>query len=212
MAGLIGGAIAGGISGLFNVGVGIANLIQSGHIHPQFTPYQIPAEIQQQLGLAQTQQNAAMPGTAEYEREIQQQGANASGAIARGAKGSSSYLASIMDNSGNTDNAYGGLLKAQAGYYQHATANLFNAQDTNAQYQDKAYDINKMQPYLRALQRKYDLKGAGISNIASGLNSATKDVSGAFGLASQGNGQLQQGNLGGSIGGSSANLFNSNLA
>jgi len=182
MAGLLTGAVSGAVSGLFDVGVGIANMISAGKIKPQFTPYSVPSAINDQLGLAQTQANAAMPGTAEYENEIASNQATTGGAISRGAKGSSSYLAAIMGNSSNTTDAYGNLLKAQAGYSQNATANLFNAEDTSAQYADKAYDINKNQPYLRSLQRKYDLQGAGISNVSSGLNAASKAVSGYEGI------------------------------
>jgi hypothetical protein len=58
-----------------------------------------------------------------------------------------------------------------AGEQQNITnqQNLQNALSTYAQYEDKAYEINELQPYLQAMQQAQALTSAGIQNIVGGI-------------------------------------------
>lgn len=187
------GGGAGLLGGLFGIGTGIYNLFKAGSIHPKFVPYQIPDEIKSELALSEGQLNAEMPGTAQYTQNIQQSQGSAIGEAERAGGGASNILASLGSIQGQSNQAYNQLQVAQAQDYQRRLANLQQSQNTMAAYKDKQYEINEYEPYIRDLQRKYDLQGAGFGNIAQGLGSLS--------------GGMLSGGSGGSGGGSSAGGF-----
>lgn len=185
------GEVAGGIGSAFQLGTGIYDLFKAGSMHPQFTPYQIPPELRAMLALSQNQLNSEMPGTAQLQHNIYSNQANSIGAAERGARGSSGLLSALAGVQGQTNNAFQNLGLLQAQNYQRNLANLQQSQQVMAGAEDKQWQLNKYLPYLRELQRKYDLTGAGEQNIM-----------GAFGSAAQTTGQMAglQSMLGGGAG------------
>lgn len=194
-------SLFGALGSGFDVGVGLYDLIKGGSMHPHFTPYQIPQEEQDQLALAQAQLNSEMPGTSLYEQNILQNQGNMLGALGRGSRGSSSYLAGLSGLMGGTNKAFQNLQLMQEQSYGNRLATLMQAQNRMAGYRDKAYQINKYEPYLRDLQRKYNLTGAGEQNISGGLQGIgdVLSMSGGGGSIPAGAGDVNQ-TLGGQVG------------
>jgi len=69
------------------------------------------------------------------------------------------------------NDAYTGLLSADADARQQNQQQLMQQRDVMAQYQDKSFDFNKAQPYEQKLAQSQALMGAGMQNISGGSSS-----------------------------------------
>ena len=161
------------LGSILGAGVGLAQLIGGARMHPQRPTYEIPLEEQQRLQREQLGLNAPLAGAGLYQQEIAGQQGATLGEIARTAHGGTNYLTGLLGALGQTGRQEQQLQLATQQQYGQREAALSGAEAQMAQYKDQAFDINQMQPYLRELQRKYNLTGAGLQNImgaAGGLS------------------------------------------
>lgn len=181
-------------------------------MNPVRPTYEIPEEAKQQLGLRQSLLNAEMPGQRQATENIYTGQANALSGLARGAQDQGQYLSGLAAIAGGTNNALDNLQTQQAQNYYRNVQGLENAQNNMANYEDKAFEINKMDPYLMELQRKDLLKQAGSQNILGGINGISNTASGLLGMLGRGVSSPLGGQVAGSFGSPMSNLGPASLA
>lgn len=173
LGGIMGAAA--GAGSLFGIVSGIGQLLKAGRMHPQRPTYEIPDETKQMLGLRENLLNAEMPGEQQARQDIATNQANAMSDIARGTSDQGQYLGLLGALQGQANKSYNNLATEQAQNYNNNLGLLGQAQRAMAAAKDKAFELNKYDPYLMQLQHKYQLQNSGnqsISNGISGLASA----------------------------------------
>jgi len=168
-------AVAAGASALgslFQTGLGVSQLIKARQYRMGRPTYEIPDEVSQGLGLRQQLLNARMPGAAEAERNIYESGAASLANAQQGAMDSASLLASAAGNQGAMNRALRKLSIQEDQDYERRVQGLERQQSQMAQYRDKEFDINKMQPYQEAAATRSALIQGGLQNVAGGIQSA----------------------------------------
>lgn len=159
------------IAGIPSLAMGAYQAIKGYQLGNQERPeYEIPDSVKQMLGMAKTQASqVGLPGQSVIEQNI-------SGTTARGAN--------ILERSTQGSQLLGGITDLVTGEQQQLAnigiageqqnianqQNLQKALNTYAQYEDKAYEINELQPYLQAVQQAQALTSAGIQNIVGGIS------------------------------------------
>jgi len=150
-------------------------------MHPQRPTYEIPDEAKQQLGLQQSLLNAEMPGEEQAKQNIYGSQANAMSGLFRAAGDQGQLLSGLSAVQGGTNNALNGLQTQRAQNYYTNLSGLARAQNLMAQYRDRAFETNEMDPYMMDLQRKYDLQNSGNQEILSGINGLASTASALMG-------------------------------
>lgn len=163
---------ASALGSLFQTGLGIAQLIKARKYRMGRPTYEIPDEVKQGLGLRQQMLNARMPGAAEAERNIYESSAATLANAQQGATDSASLLAAAAGQQGATNRALRKLSIQEDMDYERRVQGLERQQSQMAQFRDKEFDINKMQPYQEAAATRSALIGGGLQNIAGGIKSA----------------------------------------
>mgnify|MGYP001766962025 CR=1 FL=1 len=148
--------------------LGIGQLIGGALMNPERPTYQIPDEIKNMLALRQMNLGGRMAGATQAQANIMQSQANTVGAYQGTLRNPNAILAGVSAAQGQTNRAFGNLGAMEAQDYQRRLAGLEGAQRTMAQYRDKAFDINEMQPYVDEARTKAALIGAGLRNISGG--------------------------------------------
>lgn len=133
---------------------------------PERPKYRIPGEAQEAVSTARTLANSTTrPGNEAAVTEINQDAADATNAAQR-VTGNQSQILGANDRAG--------LIKSRAmlnnnalnsDFKFNAQKNLIGALNNFAQYRDKAFQLNKMQPYQDKAQTKGALISGGIQNI-----------------------------------------------
>lgn len=159
------------MQGMLDTGVGLVNLISGMTKHPKFTPYSIPQEYSDMLAQAQSNLNGEMPGYSQMLSNINQNQSNTTAALGRGTDNASTYLNGIMAIQNRTNAGLQNLGVMQEQSYQQRLANLEQAQNIMGQQEAMKWQYNEYMPYMRDLQRKYDLIGGGLQSINNGLGS-----------------------------------------
>jgi len=135
----------------------------------------------------------ALPGESMLREEIQGQQANLI-EKGRGAGDPTAYLRSLSSATDSGIDAERQMRLKAIQRKDQATSDLAGFNEIEAEYQDKEFDINKMQPYKSAMASASALKEAAFKNVESGLN---KGIGAAAGSGGAGGGM-------GSMGGGSA--------
>lgn len=148
--------------------LGIGQLIGGALMNPERPTYQIPDEIKNMLALRQMNLGGRMAGATQAQANIMQSQANTVGAYQGTLRNPNAILAGVSAAQGQTNRAFGNLGAMEAQDYQRRLAGLEGAQRSMAQYRDKAFDINEMQPYVDEARTKAALIGAGLRNISGG--------------------------------------------
>lgn len=182
----------GGLEGLYSMGLGIRNLIDSGKIHPDVNTENIPQEIKDMLAQSQAQLNGQMPGTSLLEQNILANEGNTMSGASRGARGSSSFLAALASAQGASNSAFQNLQLETARNYQNNLNNLQRAEGITGQYKENQYQQD--------LQRKYDLEGAGLQDIGGGIGQMAQGAGMAAGMKSNQMPDLGMGGTGNMVG------------
>lgn len=157
--------------------LGVGQLIGGALMNPERPTYQIPDEIKNMLALRQMNLGGRMAGATQAQANIMQSQANTVGAYQGTLRNPNAILAGVSAAQGQTNRAFGNLGAMEAQDYQRRLAGLEGAQRSMAQYRDKAFDINEMQPYVDEARTKAALIGAGLRNISGGA----AGVAGAIG-------------------------------
>lgn len=137
-------------------------------MNPERPTYQIPDEIKNMLALRQMNLGGRMAGATQAQANIMQSQANTVGAYQGTLRNPNAILAGVSSSQGQTNRAFNNLGAMEAQDYQRRLAGLEGAQRTMAQYRDKEFDINEMQPYVDEARTKAALIGAGLRNISGG--------------------------------------------
>lgn len=148
--------------------LGIGQLIGGALMNPERPTYQIPDEIKNMLALRQMNLGGRMAGATQAQANIMQSQANTVGAYQGTLRNPNAILAGVSAAQGQTNRAFGNLGAMEAQDYQRRLAGLEGAQRSMAQYRDKAFEINEMQPYIDEARTKAALIGAGLRNISGG--------------------------------------------
>lgn len=159
---------------VFSSGAGLFNLIRGISMNPELPQYQIPQEVTDQLAMSENELNAGMPGYSQYLSNINQNQANTTGELERGAGSSSNFLSGLMSIQGNTNKGFQNLSLMQGQSYQQRLENLNRAQELMAQQKAAQWQYNKYMPYMRDLQRKYDLIGGGLNTLVGSADQASQ--------------------------------------
>lgn len=146
----LGIGLIGGIGQMF--GRGKANR-ELGKLMNQNPQYQENPIAKQRLGLATTLLNARMPGSANMERGIFQNQANAVANINQNATDSSQAISAAMGAQAQTNNQLNQLGLEETQDYQRRLGNLNNAQEGMIREGDKAFD-DKIRRFSDAVQMK----------------------------------------------------------
>jgi hypothetical protein len=157
----IGGGLISGITGFFQRRAAKKALAK---LHrPE---YQIPDEILRNQKMAEQAANEGLP-SAQYNQAMQ----NIQRQQNRGISAAADRRGGLMALPGLQQQANDALLGLDVKNAQARMANQQKLYGINAQvagYRDKAFDINKMQPYERDYQYNMGLLGAGNQNLVSG--------------------------------------------
>ena len=159
------GSILGGLQSAY----GIGQLIKGSKLTKSNTrpTYEIPEEIKGKLNNAQMMALEGLPAAQKqnYINNIQRSSQFALNAM-NDRKAGLAGLSSLVQNQ---NDSYNNLLGQDAAARQNNQRYLGAVQSEMAGYRDKAFDINKQQPFIDQANAAAALKGAGIQNIAGGL-------------------------------------------
>ena len=135
-----------------------------------FQPEQMPGQVTQATNLAAQNYFNGMPGTQAATQQIGQNGANA---FYNGSQGASSGgdLLDLAARIGQGQNvATNDLATRGAQYKAQALGGYQSALNNEGQWQDRLYQNNVLQPYLRTANQAASMYGAGQQNMFSGLD------------------------------------------
>ena len=160
--------IAGGAA-LVQAGIGVAQYSKGVKDAKNLTrpEYHIPPEIEKNMTEADLMSYYGMPDAqkAEYQQNIQRTQQSA----VRGITDRKGGLGTIVAAQQQTQDAYTRMLSMDV---QQRMQNIGRAQQmraTMAQYRDKAFQINEMDPYEQKYDEAQAMMGAGMQNIMGGL-------------------------------------------
>lgn len=171
--------------------LGINQNQQAKDVAPGARPvYEIPTGAKNALNLSRMTAAGNMPGYDQTRENIE---AAAASAVLQGSKFGNPAISQ----------AYRGVTSAlkdlgveNAGFRERQMNNLINSYQNYAGYQEKAFDINEMQPYEYALQQAQDLKNASNENIYGALGDLSTgiiDTMSAFDMGGEGTERQRRG-------------------
>lgn len=171
----VGGSLIGGAFKFFE---GQSQKKQANQIakNNPFVPEVLPAEVQLQTKLAQENYTNGMPGMNTARQQISQNAGNAGAIAAKGATSGADLIDSANKIQLNSDDASRQLALQAASYKSNALGGYEAALGNQAGWQDKLYQNNQLQPYLRAANTSAALTGAGNINEFSGIDTATQGL------------------------------------
>lgn len=170
-----GGVIIAGSAAAIQGGIGVAQMIQANKYRKQFKrpDYQIPQAQQEALLNARAMAaQTRLPG-----QDIMEQ--NIGATTAAGVKAATELGQSPSQILNAASNIYGRQMQQQnqmgiqaAQFQQGNRMNLQGQLGTMGGFQEKQWDINKMQPYEAAMHAAAQLSGAGQQNIGGAVAGA----------------------------------------
>lgn len=172
MTALAAGAIISGGLGIYKTIQGANQKSQANQLakNNPFIQEQIPGQIKLATNLAAQNYYNGMPGQTQATNNIRQNGANAyyNGSQAASSGGDLLDLASKINQGQNL--ATNDLAVKAADYKASALGSYEGALGNEGNWQDKLYQNNTLQPYLRTANTAASLYGAGSQNEFSGLD------------------------------------------
>lgn len=159
----IGGGLVGGIAGLFQRRK--AKKLLKGLQQPQYT---IPNEVLKNQKMAEISANEGM-ASQQYTNAMKGFQRNQASALASAGSRRSALMA-LPQIQRQTNDAMGNLDSQDAVMRQQNQRALYGINSQVAQFRDKEFDINRMQPYKRDYNYAMGLLGAGNQNIISGAD------------------------------------------
>jgi len=160
------------------LGMGTYQLIKAKQLQkklgdrPVYDYTEAKAANQGQLALAQGE----APGLAQQMQGVNQTLANTTQSIANMAPSGAAGLGALVQAGAGTQQTVADLLANAAQQKLGLQQNYLAGKAANQQYADKAFDINKMDPYTQKVNEIAAMKQAGLQNIGGGV-SAGVDMS-----------------------------------
>lgn len=164
------------IPGAIKAGVGLYQLAKGAGMKPERPAYEIPDEIKQDLAAARRLERGRMPGVQYAEERIRQGTAQQQYGLRRSATNPNQLLSGLQLIQRNAQIAQRGLMEAEAGDYYRRLANYQRSLSLGAQYKDKQFELNKMQPYMDEARTKAALTQSGLVNAFGGLGEGLSGV------------------------------------
>lgn len=174
------------LPGIAKAGFGLYQMVRGSAMKPQRPTYQTPGEISENLALARQQEAGRMPGFAYAEDRLRQQSAQGMYGLQRGVMNQNQLMSGLANIQMQTSIAQRSLMESEASDYYRRLANLQRSLQTSAQYRDKEFEINKMQPFQEAARTKAALIEGGLKNIMGGASEAVMQPTYAQMLKDQG--------------------------
>lgn len=160
---ITGAVVLQGALGAIQMGVGLAKARAA--TRPQ---YVLPTAIEEQMSEAQRLSYYGLPD--EQKQEFLDNIARSTAGAVRGASDRRGGLGAIATAAQQEQDAFKGLLSADA---QARLNNIQRLQETRslyAQYEDKEFTLNELEPYMQEIAAAGALQGAGMQNIGGALN------------------------------------------
>jgi len=164
------------IPGVIQGALGLGQLIGGMGMKPKRPEYEIPEAQQEAMAAARMQQNARMPGINYANARVDQNAANSQYRLQKGATNSSQLLSGLAGIQMNSNIAARGLMGAEAGDQMRRDDIFRRSLGVMAGYQDKKWELNKMQPYQDAARTKAALIQGGLTNLAGGVNQSLSGI------------------------------------
>ena len=165
------GGIGAGLGAAFKIYQGVRQNSLANKINPVYDVYKGSDAVGQNVAAAQNAYQGRMAGAASAEENIlrsqQNQFANAS----RGATDSSQLLALAGAGAGQAAAGFNGLATAEGQNQRGLLDNLQQAYGQKVQ-DDRAINQSQLEKYQMDTNAKTALRGAGMNNIAGGINDA----------------------------------------
>lgn len=181
--------------------MGLAQLGAGTIMRPKRPEYEIPAAAQEELALSRMQANGRMPGVNYAEQRIGQNSAQAGYNLNRAATNPNQILNGLASIQMNANVASRGLLQAESSDAIRRDSNLRRSLGVMAGYQNRKWELDKLNPFLDAARTKSALIGGGLQNLSNGVGQGLSGLIGANMMGyggGAGNGSIQQKALGAS--------------
>ncbi len=133
-------------------------------------PYEIPGQVREATSIAERTFLNGMPGVESAKGDISRAGANAFSQAKDAATSSNDLLDSIAKIQLMENNAFSDLAEQSSLFKLKAGDAYQDALMREAQYEDKSYQKNEEDPYLRKANAAAAMYGAGQTNIGNGIN------------------------------------------
>ena len=133
---------------------------------------EMPASVTQMIELAQQRARGEMPGMATAREEMGARTGRGVQAVTRAARTPGDIAAATKDLYAEEMRGVRQLATAGAEYKAGRERELMGAYGTQAQYEQKMFDVNVMMPYQRRLQQYMSQAQVGGQNIAAGVGTA----------------------------------------
>lgn len=174
-------AIAGGtalIGDAFKYFKGKSQIDQANQIakNNPFTPESMPYQVKLATQLAAQNYRNGMPGMSQAQNAINRNAGNAYATANKGASSGGDLLDAANKIQVNSNDASQQLALQAASYKSNALGGYEAALGNEGQWQDKLYQNNQLQPYLRAANTSAALTGAGNVNEFGAIDSALTTV------------------------------------
>lgn len=132
--------------------------------------YEIPDEIRRNMTEAEMQAYEGLP--AEQKQQYLQNIQRGQATAVKGLSDRKAGLTGITDVLQAQNDAFTNLVSMDAAARQQNRMLSQQARQTMASYKDKAFDVNKMQPYQEKSEEAQALISSGIQNIGSAMDNA----------------------------------------
>ena len=156
---------------LFQGGLSLIQMIRGMSMNPQRPTYNIPQEVNDKLAQNQMNLNARSAGAGRAQDNLFANQATTLQNAAQAGGGASNQLLAGALAQAQSNKGFENLSASEREDYQRRLGNLGQAQSEMAGYRDKAFDINKMQPYQDAAATKSALIEGSIQNMFGALQS-----------------------------------------
>lgn len=161
--GITGAIVLQGALGAIQMGVGLAKARAA--TRPQ---YVLPTAIEEQMSEAQRLSYYGLPD--EQKQEFLDNIARSTAGAVRGASDRRGGLGAVATAAQQEQDAFKGLLSADAQARLNNIQRLQEVRSLYAQYEDKEFTLNELEPYMQEVMAAGALQGAGMQNIGGALN------------------------------------------
>lgn len=160
---ITGAVVLQGALGAIQMGVGLAKARAA--TRPQ---YVLPTAIEEQMSEAQRLSYYGLPD--EQKQEFLDNIARSTAGAVRGASDRRGGLGAVATAAQQEQDAFKGLLSADAQARLNNIQRLQEVRSLYAQYEDKEFTLNELEPYMQEVMAAGALQGAGMQNIGGALN------------------------------------------
>jgi hypothetical protein len=169
-------AAAFAIPGALKSLLGVGQLIGGSAMKVKRPEYEIPDVAKEELAMSRMMANGRMPGVNYANMRIDQNAARAAYRTNRAATNPNQILAAQAGIQMNADIAGRGLMEAEAGDQYRRLANLSRSLRMMADYKDKEFQLNKMEPYQDKARTKAALVQGGLLNLFGGVGEGMSGI------------------------------------